>query len=271
MELIIALAILSLVLMGIYSLFGFGNTTYARGTRQSDIQSSIRLATDYITQQVRYSTETKIIDASAIPSASGLQPYENYIYFDSTNNTITHLNKYFTHTVPIGHPGSIAFRSEEPYKLLSVNLQAQNRGQSYNINTEVISMNLHLGTGGVIEGTPAGTPPAKTGNALYFKTATDYMAIKLMPVALLGSTNTEKNLEVIYDRDIIGVDIVSSIGITNPLAVVGAGGRTVVITSSETLDAAQVTFRVTFGGGETYGNTYDYTVIYYTATQWELH
>lgn len=269
LELIIAMGILSIVLMCIYSLFGFGNTTFTRGTRQSDIQSSIRLASDYITQQIRYSTEMKILDDAAIPSLADIEPYENYIYFDSTNNTITHINKYFTKTIPIGHPGSIEFTSLSPFKLLKFDIQAENRGQSYNINSEVISMNLHLNARGAITGTTGNTALKSERDAIYFKTATDYMAILLKPVAEALTINMENNLEVSFGREIMNVNIVSSVGITNPQALI-TGTKTVGISSVSTLDGAQVVFRVTFGGTESYGNTYDYTVEYNSSTKWSM-
>lgn len=269
LELIITIAILSIVLMGAYSLFGVGNTTFIRGTRQSDIQSSIRLASDYITQQIRYSTEIKILDDAAIPSLRDIQPYENYIYFDSTNNTITHINKYFTKTIPIGHPGSIEFTSLSPFKLLEFNIRAENLGQSYNINSEVVSMNLHLSTGGVITGTTGNTALKTERDAIYFKTATDYMAILLKPVAQELTINTENNLEISFGREITNVSIVSSDGITNPQPVI-TGTNTVEITSDSTNDGAQIIFRVTFGGTESYGNTYDYTVKYNSSTKWAM-
>ncbi|MFL0246461.1 PilW family protein [Candidatus Clostridium stratigraminis] len=269
LELIITIAILSIVLTGIYSLFGVGNTTFIRGTRQSDIQSSIRLASDYITQQIRYSTEIKILDDAAIPPLSDIQPYENYIYFDSTNNTITHINKYFTKTISIVHPGSIEFTSLSPFKLLKFNIRAENRGQSYNINSEVISMNLHLNAGGTITGTTGTTSLKTERDAIYFKTATDYMAILLKPVAEELTINTENNLGISFGREITNVEIVSSVGVTNPKSVI-TGTKTVAISSNSTLDGAQVIFRVTFGGTESYGNTYDYTVKYNSSTKWNM-
>lgn len=266
-ELIVAIAIFTIVIGGAYSIFGFGNTTYYNGVKQYDLQSSIRLANDYITQQLRYAMSIEIKNSGfTVPAQSTLEPYQNYLYVDGTS--IVHLNKYFTKTFQVGNGGKIDFTSIEPYKDLSFNIEAVSGRQKYNINGDVYPLNLHLDKG-FIEGTASGLPGKKSGTIIYFKTATDFIAERLRPIASIGAFNSKTKLSINYDRDIIGAEILSSDGVSSPN--ISYSGRTVTITATNTNDGGKISIRVTFGGLETYGNTYDYNVVYdATTTKWSI-
>lgn len=256
-ELIIVIAILAIILAGAYSLFRTGQMTYAKGTKQYDLQSSIRMASDYVTQQVRYATEAEITDS--IPDESSILAYQNYIYFDNTNYSITHYNKYFTKIIPIGHPGSIVFKRDSPKKM-DFNISSNYDGQQYNLNSKINIINIHLSK--EISGN-------SSGSVLKFRTTDDYMSEKLRPIAVIGSINEETKLEINYDREIIGVEIIEPLG-AEGLTVLSSGNDVNVSTTS-TNDGFSVSFRVTFGGLETYGNVYDYIAVYSSETKWSVH
>ena len=260
-ELIVSIAIFTIIIGGVYSVFGFSNKTYYNGVRQYDIQSSIRLANDYITQQVRYAMNVEIKDSSFIvPDQSALAPYQNYLYYDG--NSIVHLNKYFIKTFPVGSGGKIDFTSIDPFKDLSFNIEAASGSQKYNINGDVYPLNFHDTM--VIGGTASGTPAKKSGSIIYFKTATDFIAESLKPIVSVGTYNVKTKLTLNYDRDIIGVEILSSSGVSN--LSYSFLGKVVTLNADDADDGGNVVIRVTFGGLETYGNTYDYTAVYDAAT-----
>lgn len=260
-ELIIVIAIFAIVLTGAYALFRTGHMTYAKGTKQYDLQSSIRLASDYVTQQVRFATEAEITNEASIPSIDDIEPYQNYIYFDIANNSITHFNKYFKKVLPIGHPGSIEFKKTSD-KRIDFNILSNYDGQQYNLNSRINIINIHLSIDKKISG-------AAQGSVLRFRTTDDYMSELLRPIAEIGSINEETKLEIDFDREIIGVEILEPLGIEG-LSVVPSG-KNVIISTTGTSDGFSILFRVTFGGLETYGNIYDYRAIYSDETKWAVH
>lgn len=264
-ELMVSIAIFTIVLSIAYSIFGFSNKTYYNGVKQYDIQNSIRLANDYITQQIRYATKVKIEDSgAAIPDQSSLDTYDNYIYYEG--NSIVHLSKYNKKTLLIGS-GNINFESIDPFNDISFNITASSGSQNYNIKGEVYPLNLSLGTG-KIEGTSSGTPAKISGSVIYFKTANNYISEELRPVASIGTYNEKTKLTIHFDRDIIGAEVVSSSGVTNLAITIST--RDVTLTTSNTDDSANTVIRVTFGGLESYGNTYDYKAVYDGSSSWSL-
>lgn len=252
-ELIIVTAILAIVLAGAYAIFGTGNVTYSRGTKQYDIQSSIRNASDYLTQQLRYAADVEIKAEGSVPDAASIKPYENYIYYDNSSKAIVHYNKYFTKTLLIGHPGSINFKKADSDKKIDFDIRANNSSQKYNIDTKINIMNVHLSAGGVISG-------IEEGPVLSFKTSNDYMSEKLRPIAVIDQPNSETEIGIVYDREVIDVEIISQSDVTVTKTMFSTNELN--MTFFDTKNGATVIFRVTFGGLVTYGNIYDYEAVY---------
>lgn len=258
-ELLVAIAIFSVILGAIYSLFGFGNKMFSNGVKQYDIQSSSRLAVDYITQQLRYAEKIEVKDEGFIvPQQNIIDPYENYIYIEE--ESIVHVNKYFKRTYQVGKGGSIGFVSNNPFNNLSFTINAYSYNQKYQVKGEIFPLNLHLGSG-IIEGAVSeGDHNKKSGKIIWFKTASDYLAEKLRPVATIGSINSETKLIINYDRDIIDSEIISYHNLTEPD--VNYSRKAVTLTTRESLAGGEVIIRVTFGGMDSEGNTYDYIAVY---------
>lgn len=84
-ELIVVLAITSLVIASIFPIFFFGNNTYDSGRMQFDIQSNIRLASDVIRDQVRYVSDLTVINTFDPSSADS---NFNYIYLADNKKSI---------------------------------------------------------------------------------------------------------------------------------------------------------------------------------------
>ncbi len=66
-ELLIAVTILGFVLAGAYTFFGFGLSSFDRGTDRAVVQNNLRMAAEAITKEVRFAGSISIIDASTIP------------------------------------------------------------------------------------------------------------------------------------------------------------------------------------------------------------
>lgn len=83
-ELMVVIAILGLVLAAGYQFLHFGRTTYARGEQRSHVQRDMRIAAEYITQEIRYADEIYI-------NPSDKQQGYHYIYIEE-NGTVIHRN-----------------------------------------------------------------------------------------------------------------------------------------------------------------------------------
>lgn len=172
-EVIISISILAILLGGAYMFLGFGSKIFSKGTKQYDIQANIRLAEDYITKQVRFATDVKILDD--LPTDLMLDSHNNYIYFDSSNNSITHINKNFTKKIKLGDRGSLEFKSIKPYYELSFIITAEEKQQKYSIEDKLDPMNMKYGAEKLIEGAELESEAVKIGQVIRFKTASEYL------------------------------------------------------------------------------------------------
>lgn len=266
-ELIISIAILTVVLLGIYSLFGFGNRVYIGGTSQYDIQSSARLVEDYILKQVAYATEVEVMDITTmnanISASGGIETYDNYIYYRGSDNTIVHDTAFMTKLIgSIGTSGGLVFQysSTDPREI-EFSINGNQRQQTYTIPSKVACLNINMNNDKKIIGLTSGT-------AIRYKTVNDYLAVQLMPIAFLNGTNTEREFHIQYDRVITDAIVLTSENILNENIVLSSSSS-IIITTDSASQNAYIVFRVTFGGTESFGNTYDYTATY-DNLQWSI-
>ena len=158
-EIIIAVAIALMVLTVSFSVFSFGNNAFRKGVSQYDVQSDVRLASDYVQNQVRYATFIKLIDS---PTFNEYQDYDEgdpaelmaikqnleYIYFDESNRLnhviYNHVSNAFdkvrfqsTFTLPGSH--IVAHQ-----QMLQVSVDANDRQADYQLISEIILPNMQL-------------------------------------------------------------------------------------------------------------------------------
>lgn len=62
-ELLVGVAVLSAVLAIGYTFFSFVNNSFTRGEKSSDIRQNVHLATEFITQELRYATHVRIYES----------------------------------------------------------------------------------------------------------------------------------------------------------------------------------------------------------------
>lgn len=79
-ELIVTIGIMGIVLTMAFSIGDFGNKSFNNGSAKSDVQSNTRLASNYITKELRYSSNAKILPA--LPATQDLIENYKYIYVD---------------------------------------------------------------------------------------------------------------------------------------------------------------------------------------------
>ncbi|SMP48802.1 prepilin-type N-terminal cleavage/methylation domain-containing protein [Anoxynatronum buryatiense] len=158
-ELIIAIAIALMVLTVSFSVFSFGNSTFRQGVNQYDIQSDIRLASDYIQNQVRYATFIKLIDTPTFneflefdegdpAELLAIKQKLEYIYFDennrlnhvifnSSNDTYSQMKFRSSFTLP----GSSIIPDQH---MLIVQVDADDRDANYQLNSKINLPNMQL-------------------------------------------------------------------------------------------------------------------------------
>ena len=137
-ELVITLAILGIVISLGFSFFSFGNNTFSKGQSQSSIQHTVRMASRYITDEIRTSKDITLL--SEKPETFG---DFNYIYTEGTK---------ILHRKPDGTIQEIYGSSDEG--LITLNfLSDEDRevefiitkiinDQSYEVQSSVSTLNL---------------------------------------------------------------------------------------------------------------------------------
>jgi prepilin-type N-terminal cleavage/methylation domain-containing protein len=258
-ELIVSLMILSIALLIAYSLFFFGNRTFSKGVDQFNVQSNIRLASDYITSQIRYATDIQILgsmDSNKISDPfNAIDAYENYIFYDGER--IVRLSKYSSNSFLIGTGGEVTFSSTSPGEILNFTVSGVDSQQNYHIDSEVKPLNLSLNGGSINTG---------TGYVIYYRTADDYLAKEALPEATMGDPNNPNGVDVNYSKGILEATILSE-NETSPassIAKTGTHDLRISIESPGASNGRRITFSVKLDDN----NVYEYTVTY--TTHWTI-
>lgn len=132
-ELIIALALLSMVLAVGYNYYFFENKTYTIGSNQSNVQRDIRLASDFITREVRNAIELELVSSPTIGDGY------NYIYL----NGLVLMHDSTPKTDPIISQLELKIKKVDNNKnYLEFIIQGNEGEQTYKINTKVQLNNI---------------------------------------------------------------------------------------------------------------------------------
>ncbi len=141
-ELIIALALLTVILGMAYSFFSLGMTVFRKGAGQSDIQQNLRLTADIITREIRLASELQIIDPVTIPDT--VSDEYRYVFVNSANS-IEFKNKdgskKFLDNGVNSMSVTLRFESMNSGKILGFALNASGEN-NYSIESEVYPLNL---------------------------------------------------------------------------------------------------------------------------------
>ncbi|MBZ9688549.1 Ig-like domain-containing protein [Clostridium estertheticum] len=152
-ELIVTIAILGIVLTMAYSMGDFGSTSFNNGSAKSDIQSNIRIASDYITKELRYSSDAVVL--AEFPTTP--YPNTNYIYVGNDgilkqyyNTDITNISGNTSNNMIT----TLQFQIKNS-KTVEFNIQETYRKQTFQLGSSTLLLNIgdHTlvnGTGAVI-------------------------------------------------------------------------------------------------------------------------
>ncbi|MBT9174307.1 MAG: hypothetical protein DDT21_02721 [Syntrophomonadaceae bacterium] len=148
-ELIVAVAVLSIAIFLGVSFFSFGTRSFARGDLQSQVQADVRAASFFITQELRNATALELI--ATFPSLSETSSGTGWHYIFVENNRIIH---YFN---GVSTPVTEAIIEPEPTgrfdlrivnrasrNLLAFTIAGSRGGQRFVVETQVLLNNLPL-------------------------------------------------------------------------------------------------------------------------------
>lgn len=136
-ELVIFLVLLGIVLAIIFRVFYVGHNAFAAGSTQFQLQSDLRKAGDFITDELRYAEEIDIADS---PDDDGYC----YIFLEDSRIKYQYKDDIRDITDPIITNDNIfeIKRDSNGRNFLSINITGAMQGKSYNITTEVLLKNV---------------------------------------------------------------------------------------------------------------------------------
>lgn len=151
-ELLVALAILSMVISLGYSIFGFGKISFNRGETKANIQQNMRLVSDYITKEVRFAYGAEILkESSLVPVSADINPDDKYIFINNDGKLELRSSAgsaIFSDTLMPGKNLILTFKNSN--NLLGIEIT--NNIDNIAINTKVMILNLAGSIGGLQEG-----------------------------------------------------------------------------------------------------------------------
>jgi prepilin-type N-terminal cleavage/methylation domain-containing protein len=136
-ELLVTVAIMSIVMSLIFGLYVFSIKTFKQAQTNSKNQFEVRMAAEFITKELRYATSAEILNSVPAPSANFYD-----IYFKNQNGTIM-FNKNGVPTVPYGLNNVTDFTLTFSSTGNAINFTIGKAGNTkYNITSKVVLLNL---------------------------------------------------------------------------------------------------------------------------------
>ena len=137
-EVMIAIAISSILFLIAFSLFGFGNRTFSEGTYQSGVQSDLRTVSDYIVRNTRYATNLELINTLSLTEGNDYIQIDGNLMRHYRWTGTTHENFNLRHEIT-----SYTFEGfrDGGKTILRVKLES---GDDYEIVTEIDLPNMSL-------------------------------------------------------------------------------------------------------------------------------
>ena len=138
-ELIVTIGILGIVLAMAYTMGDFGRTSFNNGSAKSDIQSNIRLAANYITKELRYSSNATILTTMPLTP----DPAKKYIYVNNVGILVQNYNsviKNITGNTSNNITNALQFKIEDNTVYFKV--EETFRNQNFKLESKVILLNI---------------------------------------------------------------------------------------------------------------------------------
>ncbi len=164
-ELIVTLALLSIVLAGAYMFYFFGHMSFVTAEGRSDVQKNVRMAADFISREIRHATRVHLglpEGKTSIPHAAALEEDEHYIFLNA-DGLIEYRTKNVSRLIPGVISDKVEFdlsfvKSTTHTNVLSFRVDGtRDSGQTYSLLSEVFIENLGFLNSVITGGTSAST------------------------------------------------------------------------------------------------------------------
>jgi prepilin-type N-terminal cleavage/methylation domain-containing protein len=153
-EVITAMALMSLVTLMVFSFFSYGNAAFMQGKRQNEAQAELRIVNDYIVQEVRFATSFSL--SSTHPGTIGASDSLDYIYLDGDRVVHSAYNSGNPRVVRQWGSGLLSTSSfwsahRGDAQVLGITLMGENNGRTFDMNTSIELPNVALGNSHVAD------------------------------------------------------------------------------------------------------------------------
>jgi prepilin-type N-terminal cleavage/methylation domain-containing protein len=142
-ELIVVISLLGFVLLIAYNMQLFGNKVYNKGSSKADIQSNLRLSSNFISDKIRYASNVKILPSKP----DSLDPTKEYIY--SEGGVLKLCSQGNVSNISGGLPdvASTLYFEDADAQTVYFKINGVQKGENYQIDSSVYMLNV--GTGGI--------------------------------------------------------------------------------------------------------------------------
>jgi len=141
-EVIVVLAIFTIVLGMTSSLFQFGNKVFYIGNDKYDVQHELRMASDYISNKTQFATRIALVDIPADLTAE--EAGYNYFYVQDGKLNHDMWDSGTRSQLSMGSTITGYDFSSSSEDVLSIDLESEENGQTYTINTAIALPNIRI-------------------------------------------------------------------------------------------------------------------------------
>lgn len=146
-EVILTLAIVGIVIAGAFSMLSFGNKAVSIGEKQYDVQNGVRVASDIITDELRFAKEIEIVNPATIPNP--VTDDNRYILLNGAQ-AVECRSKDGSRYTAFGLTAGLSFKkvgAAGNEKIINFYIMGKDNEQDFEISTEVKPLNFHLEPG----------------------------------------------------------------------------------------------------------------------------
>lgn len=246
-ELIAVIGIVTIVMATAYSMHAFGLNYFYKGDTKSNIQTNLRNDASYISKEIRYSSNVKILEASDLPdftiapgAAGGPEVGTIYIYISNGK-----LKKYsagvsdniFGSTID-NIVTTLRFDKKD-YETVYFKLLDTSKGETYTIDSSIVLLNIGDGViGGIDTGAAISYKPGQAEVSNVIKPVTSITVSGPSSVIVGGNITLTSSVlptdasikDVIWSVDDTSKASISTAGILTGIA---AGTVNVTATASD--------------------------------------
>ena len=135
-ELIIVIAIIGIVLAGIFTFLLWGHSTFNRGVDKTELHQELNLASELITGEIRYAESLNLLPSAPEEMEAGY----NYIYYDQESRALVLIDG--GNFRQFGAPLISTAEFWQEGNILHYLLEATKRDKVYGLESSVLLLNI---------------------------------------------------------------------------------------------------------------------------------